>query len=139
MPAQQIGAGQEDASTWRAQWQNGIILQDVTVLAHANGSPQSLQLRWKAQQNGQRDYTVFVQALDAGGSLVAQVDQQPQGGRAPTPTWLGGDEIVDSITFPQLPDSWRQIIVGLYDETGQRLPLAGPMGGDHVVILQNPS
>ena len=139
VPAQQIGAGQEDASTWRAQWQNGIVLQDAAVLAHANGSPQSLQLRWKAEQNGQRDYTVFVQALDAGGSLVAQVDQQPQGGRAPTSTWLTGEEIVDTVTFTQLPDSWRQIIVGLYDETGQRLPLAGPMGGDHVVILQNPS
>ena len=73
-----LAAGGAEAGAWRARWQNGIVLQDVTVLAQANGGPKSLQLRWKAEQNGQRDYTVFVQALDAGGKLVAQVDQQPQ-------------------------------------------------------------
>ena len=137
-PAPPLGTRQEEAGAWRAQWQNGIVLQDVTVLAQADG-PQSLQLRWKAQQNGQRDYTVFVQALDGSGSLVAQVDQQPQQGKAPTSTWLAGEEIVDTVTLPELPDGWRQIIVGLYDETGQRLLIAGPQGEDHAVILQNPS
>ena len=137
-PASLLGARQEEAGAWRAQWQNGIVLQDVTVLAQAGGGPKSLQLRWKAQQNGQRDYTVFVQALDGSGSLVAQVDQQPQQGRSPTSTWLAGEEIVDTVTFAQLPAGWRQIIVGLYDDRGQRLPLAGPTGEDHVAILQNP-
>ena len=80
-----------------------------------------------------------MQALDAGGKLVAQVDQQPQQGKAPTSTWLAGEEIVDTVTLPELPDGWRQIIVGLYDETGQRLLIAGPQGEDHAVILQNPS
>ena len=117
----------------------GSCLQDVTVAQARQRRPQRAAAAVEREQNGQRDYTVFVQALDAAGHLLAQVDQQPQQGRAPTSTWLAGEEIVDTLTFSQPLDGWRQVIVGLYDETGQRLPLAGPAGGDHVVILQNPS
>ena len=138
-PPGEKAAAPGQAGAPRARWQNGIFLQDVTVVKQANGAPGELQLRWGAEQNGQRDYTVFVQALDAAGHLLAQVDQQPQQGRAPTSTWLAGEEIVDTLTFSQPLDGWRQVIVGLYDGTGQRLPLGGPAGGDHVVILQNPS
>lgn len=138
-PASESALGPETTGKGQAQWENGISLQDVTVVKQENGAPGELQLRWRAQQNGQRDYTVFVQALDAGGQLLAQVDQQPQQGRAPTSTWLAGEEIVDTITFTQPLDGWHQVIVGLYDETGRRLPLAGPEGADYVVVLQNPS
>ena len=143
LPSEREGAtdatGQGVAHPPRARWQNGISLQDVTVLKPDNGAPKELQLRWNSELNGARDYTVFVQALDATGHLLAQIDQQPQQGRAPTSTWLAGEEIVDTLTFSQPLDGWHQVIVGLYDGTGQRLPLASPAAGDHVVILQNPS
>ena len=42
MPATlQLAAGRREAGAWRARWQNGIALQDVTVLAQADG-PQSV-------------------------------------------------------------------------------------------------
>ncbi len=132
-------AVQAQAGPGQAQWQNGIVLQDVTAAQQEDGAPRTLRLRWSAGQDGQRDYTVFVQALDDGGNLIAQVDQQPQQGRAPTSTWLAGEEIEDTVTFTQPLDGWRRIIVGLYDETGQRLPLSSPEGADYAVILQNPS
>ena len=123
----------------RARWDNGIVLEDVVVVQEKDGKPKSLQLRWGAEQIVQRDYTVFVQALDAAGNLVAQIDQQPQQGRAPTSTWLAGDQFLDDMTFTQSLDGWQQIIVGLYDGTGQRLPVASPGGADYVVVLQQPS
>ena len=73
------------------------------------------------------------------GNLLAQIDQQPQQGRAPTSTWLAGDQFLDDMTFSQPLDGWQQIIVGLYDGTGQRLPVASPAGADYVVVLQQPS
>jgi hypothetical protein len=121
------------------RWQSGIELEEVAVMQEENGNPTSLQLRWGAEQIIRRDYTVFVQALDAAGNLVAQVDQQPQQGSAPTSTWLPGETIVDYVTFSQPLDGWQQIIVGLYDGSGQRLPLTGPVEADYVVVLQRPS
>ncbi len=122
-----------------ARWQNGIVLEDVTVLQEEQGAPRALRLRWGSEQIIQRDYTVFVQALDAAGNLVAQIDQPPQQGRAPTSTWLAQDEIVDDLFFTQSLAGWHEIIVGLYDAEDRRLPLAGPDGGDHVVVLQSPT
>ncbi len=140
LPTESSGAaGQGQPGVEPMRWQNGIILQDVTTVNQDDGAPRELQLQWSSEQNGQQDYTVFVQALDADGHMIAQVDQQPQGGRAPTSTWLAGEKIVDTVTFTQPLDGWHQIIVGLYDGTGRRLPLAGPAGADYVVVLQNPS
>lgn len=125
-----------------ARWENGIVLEDVAVAAEQNGSPQALALRWRTDQLVALDYTVFVQALDAAGNLVAQVDQQPQGGQAPTSTWLAGERIADRATFAAPPADWQQIIVGLYDPAGRRLLLASeaPSGStDYFVVLQRPS
>lgn len=143
-PGQRAQAAQavvdaQPAGSGLARWQNGIVLQDIAVTQEENGNPKSLQLRWGAEQIIQRDYTVFVQALDAAGNLVAQIDQQPQQGGAPTSTWLEGESIVDDMTFSQPLDGWQQIIVGLYDGSGQRLPLTNPGGTDYVVALQQPS
>ena len=137
--ARENAAGQGQPGTGQMRWQNGITLQDITVVKQDNDAPHELQLQWSSEQNGQRDYTVFVQALDAAGHLIAQVDQQPQHGRAPTSTWLAGEKILDTVTFTQPLDGWHQIIVGLYDGTGKRLLLAGPEGTDYAVVLQNPS
>jgi hypothetical protein len=143
LPPGELARGGQPVPEWEsagfpiAAWQNGIALEGLAVVQEENGNPKSLQLRWGSDQVIQRDYTVFVQALDADGHLVAQIDQQPQQGNAPTSTWLAGDQIQDDMTFSQPLDGWQQIIVGLYDGTGQRLPLADANGGDHVVVLKN--
>jgi hypothetical protein len=41
----------------------------------------------------------------------------------PTSTWLAGEQIDDQVTFTVPLDGWQQIIVGLYDAAGVRLPL----------------
>jgi hypothetical protein len=139
-----------------ARWQNGIVLQSIAVLAEQDGSPQTIELRWQTDQLLSQDFTVFVQALDADGNLAGQVDRQPQDGAAPTSTWLAGEQIADQVTFAAPPAAWQQIIVGLYDAAGRRLPLAVPETGaagagaagdaattpgaaDYFVALQRPS
>jgi hypothetical protein len=143
LPPGELATGGQPVPEWEsagspiAAWQNGIALQGLAVVQEENGNPRSLQLSWGSNQIIQRDYTVFVQALDANGHLVAQIDQQPRQGNAPTSTWLAGEHIQDDMTFSQPLDGWQKIIVGLYDETGQRLPLADANERDHVVVLKN--
>ena len=53
-------------------------------------------LRWRTLGVIDRDYTVFVHAVDRNGRLVAQSDGQPVGGRRPTSTWKSGDIVLDA-------------------------------------------
>jgi hypothetical protein len=129
-----------------ARWQNGIRLDAAEVTRDAEGHPQALSLRWRTDQLMPQDYTIFVQALDDRGNLVAQIDRQPLDGGAPTSTWLVDEPIQDQAAFPQSTAGWQQIIVGLYDGAGRRLPLASTDGAapaqpapDYYVLLQQPS
>jgi hypothetical protein len=93
---------------------------------------------WQATEIVHTDYTVFLQALDESGQLVAQIDQRPQGGQFPTLTWRAGDRIPDRLEFETLPGDWQRIIIGLYDRNGDRLPLMGENAGqDFYTLLQN--
>ncbi len=128
-----------------ARWQKGIELASHTVALDAQGLPHQVTLRWQASQNIHQDYTVFVQVLDGSNQVLAQVDRQPQQGGSPTSTWRRGDRIVDLIDLPPVTESatsendmgendadandhsgWRQVIVGLYDQTGQVLEIVEP-------------
>ncbi|HEX9074253.1 MAG TPA: hypothetical protein VF932_00675, partial [Anaerolineae bacterium] len=70
-----------------------------------------------------RDYTVFIHALDDNGKTVGQVDQQPQAGNYPTTIWDVGEQIRDDYVVPlssSLP-SYR-IELGMYrQDTFERL------------------
>jgi hypothetical protein len=82
---------------------------------------------WQALQPISIEYTIFVHLLDQEGSLIAQQDAQPQGGRYPTSVWDIGEIVVDE-TMLSLPADAQpaQIAVGLYQlETLARLPLVG--------------
>ena len=92
-------------------------------------------LYWQAQAEIDVEYTVFVQLLDASGQVVAQIDQPPQGGAAPTTTWLPGEVLTDpyQLTLPTLSPGDYRLIGGLYNPlTGARLLLTA--GGDHVAL-----
>jgi hypothetical protein len=99
----------------------------------------ALTLYWHARAAPDRDYTVFVHALDANGEIIAQVDRQPQNGNYPTSLWDAGEQIRDdyALTIPAGTNAQR-IIVGLYRaETGERLPVSGKnvsVHGDSVSV-----
>jgi hypothetical protein len=88
-------------------------------------------LSWSSQVRVDRDYTVFVHAVGADGSLLAQDDGQPDGGRYPTSLWDPGEMVPDS--HPLTVPAGARLEVGLYDAaTGQRLKLAD--GRDFVLL-----
>lgn len=92
-------------------------------------------LYWQAEAEMNTNYTVFVQLLNQVGQVVAQVDQPPLAGAAPTTTWLPGEILVDPYTLalPNLPPGAYRLIAGLYNPlTGERLSLAS--GGDFVEL-----
>jgi hypothetical protein len=92
-------------------------------------------LYWQAEAEININYTVFVQLLNQMGQVVAQVDQPPRAGAAPTTTWLPGEVLVDpyTLTLPNLPPGVYRLIAGLYNPlTSERLSLAS--GGDFVEL-----
>lgn len=116
-----------------AVWAGGIELAEAAFVDDGT----TITLTWQATAIIHTDYTVFVQALNSAGELVAQIDRKPQDGRLPTLTWRAGDRIADRLAFETLPDDWQRVIVGLYDSNGLRLPLTGEQTGqDYYTIFQ---
>ncbi len=93
-------------------------------------------LRWSSAAPLSADYKVFVHAVDANGSIVAQHDAMPHAGMAPTSGWQVGATVLDVHEFQVPAESAGvpvEIRVGVYDPaTGQRLDLA--QGGDSVSV-----
>ena len=115
-----------------SRWAGGIDLNSATLTRTVEGEPVGVQLEWGAVAPIQRNYTIFVQLLDADNQLLAQRDVQPQNGGWPTSTWRSGDRISDVIQWQPTGRPWQKLILGLYDEQGMRLPLAA--GGDFLVL-----
>lgn len=89
----------------------------------------------------ERDYTVFVHLTNGKGQIVAQQDNQPQGGAYPTSIWDEGEVVKDEYAlplYPDLPPGEYQLRVGMYLlETLERLPLLDENGqtiGDNIVL-----
>ncbi|MBC8252715.1 MAG: glycosyltransferase family 39 protein [Ardenticatenia bacterium] len=117
-----------------------LVGYDLAGEARPGGSLR-LTLHWQALDRVDADYTVFAHLVDAAGSLVAQRDQQPQGGDNPTSWWVPGEKIMDQTTLAMptdVPPGQYSLHLGLYDlGSGQRLPCwysSGAAGGDHVTI-----
>jgi hypothetical protein len=102
------------------------------------GDPVSLTLYWQASSQPARDYTIFVQLLDADNTQLAGADAPPVNNFYPTSLWQKGDWIDDLHHLPlpaDLLSGVYTIRVGLYDPaTGARLTrLDG--GGDSVELM----
>jgi 4-amino-4-deoxy-L-arabinose transferase-like glycosyltransferase len=124
-----------DLTFGRAVPQLKLIGYDLPAASLAPGEPLSITLYWQGVAEIDINYTVFVQLLNQAGQVVAQQDQQPQAGAAPTTTWLPGEILIDSYTLPvpELATDHYQLIAGLYNPaTGERLPLSS--GGDFVEL-----
>lgn len=85
-----------------------------------------LTLYWQANGTPSRDYTIFLQLLNADNILIASGDAPPLNGDYPTSAWQAGDPITDKrvLTIPSdTPAGTYRIAVGLYDpQTGERVP-----------------
>ena len=90
-----------------------------------NGQTVLLTLFWQASGARVQPLKVFVQALDAGGRLIASGDSDPVAGAMPTTAWTAGEPIRDvhRLTLP-VGQRVAAYVVGLYDPaSGIRLPI----------------
>lgn len=123
-----------------ARWVNGIELAEITIeQQYATGYPTQLGIQWQSTHIIHQDYTVFLQLLAENNEVLAQIDQPPRGGALPTSTWRAGERISDTLTLPAITEStaqWQRLIIGLYDNRGQRLLLAEPLANQDAFVLQ---
>lgn len=103
------------------------------------GSSLQVATRWQALAAPAANYTLFTHLLGADGSLVAQVDGQPQGGLRPTGSWPVGAQITERVAL-QLPRTMQPgsyaVQVGWYRlDTLQRLAVDGSGGLQNSVEL----
>ena len=118
----------------------GLVDSALSGTRAAPGDVLSVSLRWQASQVPTVDYKVFVH-LATGPDVppVAQHDSTPANGFAPTTSWAV-DVPVDDHHGLQLPvdlaPGTYQVLVGLTDPQGARLPVDGAnaVGQDRVSI-----
>jgi 4-amino-4-deoxy-L-arabinose transferase-like glycosyltransferase len=107
-----------------------------SVIPGVKGQPLTLGLVWQAVNLVDRDYVVTVQLLDGQQQVLAQRDNVPLAGAAPTTSWAAGEVLVDRISLDIPPDVGagpHQLLIALYHlETGERLRL--PNDADHLTI-----
>jgi hypothetical protein len=111
---------------------------EISLVGHSTlpaeivaGEALPLTLIWQATTPVARDYKVFVHLLDARGSIVAQADGEPRGGWRPTTTLQVGEPIPDAhavLTSASVSAGEYELVVGLYDSAGDRLPVVDEMG-----------
>jgi hypothetical protein len=114
-----------------------IMLLDYEAAPATEITPTlTLTLTWQAVEPVAADYTVFVHALAAGDTKVAQRDSRPCDGECPTNTWQPGEIIVDrhQLALPlNAPPGPYGLAVGLYLlDTGER---AAVMGREDQTVL----
>lgn len=100
-----------------------------------SGDTLQVALTWRADRQPEANYTTFLQLLDAGSQVKAQVDRWPGDGLYPTAALQPGQTITDRVALPLVvPAGSYQLIAGLYRGDAAGAPrLAGP-NGDHVVL-----
>jgi hypothetical protein len=109
-------------------------MEDGRVLARS-GDTLQVALRWQATAPPAGNYTVFLQLLDAGSQVKAQVDRWPGDGFYPTAGLSAGQVISDNLALPlAVPPGSYRLIAGLYRGDQPGAPrLIGP-GGDFVQL-----
>ncbi len=86
-------------------------------LRSAPGEDLPVTLYWRADAPVDTGYTVFVHLLDDADALRAQRDTIPADGTRPTPGWLPGEVISDTLVLPTPADaatSTYRVAVGMY-------------------------
>ncbi len=102
------------------------------------GASLPVVLHWSAATPVSESYTVFTHVVDASGKIVAQQDNLPVGGLAPTTSWQPGKVVWDAYKL-QLPGDLApgeyRLLIGLYTAAGRvPLSLAGGQTGDRLSL-----
>lgn len=110
----------------------------ITLLRHS-GLPQTMEageilpvtLVWEAGEAVTESYKVFLHLVDTTGRVVAQQDSEPVGGWRPATGWRAGELIEDHhgvATSPSTVAGAYELVAGLYNAEGQRLPVMDEEG-----------
>jgi hypothetical protein len=114
--------------------QAALIGYDLLLEPPRAGSTLHTTLYWQALAPMDRDYTVFLHLVDHEGTMVAQIDEQPQRGDYPTHVWRVGGQIRDVHVLPlpsTLAPGTYTLRVGLYClPSGERLPITKGVSAD---------
>jgi len=107
------------ADTGLANFDGRLLLQGAAIDAGdlPAGGRLAVDLRWRALQTLDHDYTAFVQVVGPDGKLYGQVDSWPVQGARPTSGWRAGEEVDDPYRFyvaPNGPAGDYRVIVGWY-------------------------
>jgi 4-amino-4-deoxy-L-arabinose transferase-like glycosyltransferase len=120
-----------------------LLGYDLPQTEVSPGDAVLLTLYWRCELPLHTGYTVFTHLLDQSGQVRGQWDSVPQGGGAPTTSWLAGEVIVDEYRIPVAEDATAgvyHIEVGMYDPgTVIRLPVFAADGSrlpDDRVLLE---
>jgi len=119
-----------------------IYLQGATFVPPQVGNEFHLVLYWQAESAINESYTVFTQLFNERGEMVAQQDNLPVRGLAPTNSWQPGVVIRDPYRLKvseslSEPLSTYHLWVGLYNEEGRQMfRLADGRMDDHVEFIE---
>jgi hypothetical protein len=127
-----------------------IVLLDSDLEAHSRGelppgAPVELAVVWRAAQEMEEDYTLFVQLLGPDGMPKGQIDVWPKNGTHPTSQWRQGEAVEDHYRVyldPDAPPGQYQVAVGWYLlRTMERLPVLDTDGRavDDKLLLPGPT
>jgi hypothetical protein len=115
-----------------------LIGYDLPEDSVFSGGSFPLTLYWRALDEMNERYTVFVHVVGLDGVIRGQWDHEPGAGDLPTTGWLEGEVITDQYLVPMEEDAppWRYtIIVGMYDtRTGERLRESGGYQRDYISL-----
>jgi 4-amino-4-deoxy-L-arabinose transferase-like glycosyltransferase len=117
-----------------------LIGADYPTQTVRAGDVLPLTLYWQAGTTTDNLYTVFAHLETLNGSVISQIDAQPQGGGMPTASWATGQIIADQYPLPIPPDTppgAYRIVVGMYNSL-DGTHLIDTRTGDGEVVLETP-
>jgi hypothetical protein len=136
-----IWVGTEPAASDPATWHFGEMIALTAAIADAPqaGSELPITLHWTGLSVIDTDYTIFAHIVNAAGETVAQRDQPPLQGFAPTRLWVADQPIHDEmrVLLPaDLPAGQYEVRIGLYTLENGRLQVTqqGQAVGDYATI-----
>lgn len=118
-----------------------LLGYDADTHAPKAGEDWDFTLYWQPTAGMDRDYTVFVHLLDAGGTLVGQADGLAFMELYPSSHWVAGETLDDAHRLsipPSAPAGKYRVLIGLYDATtGVRLSVMDGAGqpADNFIVL----
>jgi mannosyltransferase len=116
-----------------------LLGYDLTPDELRAGEAMHLTLYWRALDEMEVSYTVFVHLLDGENRIWGQRDSVPDNGTLPTTGWVKGEVIADKYKFtvkPDAPPGEYLIEVGMYDaQNNRRLPVLGSQEPEDRILL----